>query len=239
MNFFESLWQGIIGFGPAFAEKIYDNFIKQDRYMWMVEGLGVTLMVSICAILLGVIMGAITFFMRRSRFGILRSIGYLYVDIVRGTPLVTQLFIIYFVVFASIHINPVLIGIFAFAFNSGAYVSEIIRAGVLSIDRGQTEAGRSLGLTSGQTMTYIVAPQAVKNILPALCNEFVVLIKETAVIGYLAVNDLTKASDAIRSRTFDAYVPLLTAALVYYIIIKSLTIVISRLERKLRASDIR
>jgi len=239
LNFFESLWQEIVGFGLVFAQSFYDNFIAGGRYMEMLNGLGVTLTVSVCAILLGVLMGAVTFFFRRSRFSFLRAIGYLYVDIVRGTPLVTQLFIIYFVVFASIHINPVLIGIFAFAFNSGAYVSEIIRAGVLSIDRGQTEAGRSLGLTSGQTMTYIVAPQAIKNILPALCNEFVVLIKETAVIGYLAVTDLTKASDIIRSRTFDPYMPLLTAALIYYIIIKFLTIAISRLERKLRASDIR
>jgi len=213
------------------------NFINENRYMMVVEGLGTTLLISFFAILLGAALGALAFFMRRSRFRIIRGIGYLYVDIIRGTPMVTQLFIIYFIVFASVHISPVLVAIFGFGFNSGAYVSEIIRAGVQSIDRGQTEAGRSLGLSSRQTMTHIIAPQAIKNILPALCNEFVVLIKETAVAGYLSVQDLTRAADTIRSRTYDPYIPLLTAAVIYYIIIKFLTLAIARLERSLRKSE--
>lgn len=220
-----------------FADDFYLNFIKEDRYLSLVSGLGNTLLISVFAILLGLIFGSVAFLLRRSRFKVARAVGYVYVDVIRATPMVTQLLIIYFVVFASVPISAVLVAMFAFGFNSGAYISEILRAGVQSVDYGQMEAGRSLGLSSRKTMIYIIAPQMVRNVLPALCNEFIVLIKETAVVGYIAVQDLTKAADIIRSRTFDAYLPLISAAVIYYIIIKFLTLGISRLERRLRASD--
>ena len=214
------------------------NFIKEERYLLMLDGLKLTIFVSVFAILLGVFMGSLAYFLRRSRLKILRAIGYVYVDIIRGTPTVTQLLIIYFVVFGSVkNMSGTIAAIIAFGFNSGAYVSEIIRAGIQSIDKGQTEAGRSLGLSSRQTMFFIVVPQAVKNILPALINEFIVLIKETAIMGYIGLQDLTKAGDIIRSVTFDPYMPLLVPALVYYIIIKCLTLIMARVERKLRSAD--
>lgn len=223
----------------AFIQKLVANFITEGRYLLILDGLKMTILVSVFSIALGILMGSLTVFFRNSRFRLLRAIGYLYVDVVRGTPAVTQLLIIYYVVFGSVNISPMLVAIFAFGFNSGAYVSEIIRAGILSVDRGQTEAGRSLGLTAFQTMRYIVAPQAVKNILPAMINEFIMLIKETAIMGYIAIADLTRAGDIIRSRTFDAYIPLLTTAIIYYIIIKCLTLVMASVERRLRSADAR
>ncbi len=233
-----------------FVQSFYLNFIKDDRYMQMVRGLGNTLLISLLAILLGVTFGAIAFLLRNSffldnsRFRVLRwigkafkGIGYVYVDVIRATPMVTQLLIIYFVIFASVNINAVFVAILAFGFNSGAYVSEIFRAGIQSIDNGQMEAGRSLGLSRIQTMVYIIVPQAIKNILPTLANEFIVLIKETAVVGYISVQDLTRGADIIRSLTFEPFLPLVAAAVVYYIIIKFLTLAIAAFERRLRASD--
>lgn len=246
MNIYEALSM----FASDFAQSFYLNFVKDDRYMQMVRGLGNTLLISLLAILLGVIFGALAFLLRNSFFldnsrsKVLRAIGkvckaagYVYVDVIRATPMVTQLLIIYFVIFASVNINAIFVAVLAFGFNSGAYVSEIFRAGIQSIDKGQTEAGRSLGLTHTQTMTYIIVPQAVKNVLPALANEFIVLIKETAVVGYISVQDLTRGADIIRSLTFEPFLPLIAAAVVYYIIIKFLTLAISAFERKLRASD--
>lgn len=233
-----------------FSHSFYLNFIKDDRYMQMVKGLGNTLLISILAIVLGVTFGALAFLLRNSffldnsRFKILRGIGkvckgigYVYVDVIRATPMVTQLLIIYFVIFASVNINAIFVAVLAFGFNSGAYVSEIFRAGIQSIDNGQMEAGRSLGLSKIQTMAYIIVPQAIKNILPTLANEFIVLIKETAVVGYISVQDLTRGADIIRSLTFEPFLPLVAAAVVYYIIIKFLTLAIAAFERKLRASD--
>ncbi len=231
---------GNVPFLNFFAELPHDfylNFIKDERYMLMLQGLGNTLLISFFAIVLGILFGTITFFLRRSRFSVLRGIGYVYVDVIRATPMVTQLLIIYFVIFGAVDISPILVAILAFGFNSGAYVSEILRAGFQSIDRGQMEAGRSLGLSSRQTMIHIIAPQAIKNTLPTLCNEFIVLIKETAVAGYISIQDLTRAADMIRSLTYDAFLPLIVAALIYYSIIKILTLAIARLERHLRASD--
>lgn len=237
MQWYSAFVNWLTTFVSDFSNDLYLNFVKEDRYMQLVRGLGNTLLISVFAILLGLVFGSAAFLLRRSRFKVFRAIGYIYVDVIRATPMVTQLLIIYFVVFASVDISPVMVAMFAFGFNSGAYISEILRAGVQSVDYGQMEAGRSLGLSSRKTMIYIIAPQMVRNVLPTLCNEFIVLIKETAVVGYIAVQDLTKAADVIRSRTFDAYLPLITAALIYYIIIKFLTLGISRLERRLRASD--
>ena len=158
-------------------------FINEDRYKLLIDGIGVTIKVSLCAVILGVILGFLIALCNLSKNKILNTIGLVYTDVIRGTPSVTQLMIIYFVIFATVNWPKWIIATIAFGINSGAYVSEIIRAGILSIDKGQTEAGRSLGLNSYQTMTRIIMPQALKNIFPALCNEFIVLIKETAIVG--------------------------------------------------------
>ena len=175
--------------------------------------------------------------MSKNKF--LRPIGKIYTDIIRGTPSVTQLMIIYFVIFATVDIEKWIIAAIAFGINSGAYVSEIIRAGILSIDKGHTEAGRSLGLNAYQTMTRIVIPQALKNIFPALCNEFIVLIKETAIVGYVGLMDIQKAGDFIKSATYEAFMPLIGTAIIYYVLIKVLTLILGVFENKLRKSDIR
>ena len=218
--------------------------------MHLIKGIGNTLLISALAIVLGIIFGMLAFAMRNSLFldnsssKMLRAIGkffkgtgYVYVDVIRATPVVTQLLIIYFVIFASVNINAIFVAVLAFGFNSGAYVSEIFRAGVQSIDKGQTEAGRSLGFSNLQTMFYIIIPQAVKNVLPALANEFIVLIKETAVVGYISIQDLTRGADIIRSLTFEPFLPLIAAAVIYYVIIKFLTLAVSAFERRLRSSD--
>ncbi len=161
----------------------------------------------------------------------------IYVTVIRGTPVLVQLLIIYFVIFASVNIEKTLVAALAFGINSGAYVAEIVRAGVLAVDQGQMEAGRSLGLTYGITMRKIILPQAVKNVLPAMFNELITLLKETSVAGYIAVIDLTRAGDLIRSRTFDAVLPLLAVALIYLLIVMGLTVLMNMLERRLRRSD--
>ena len=203
-----------------FADTFYRCFIKEDRYMLLVNGIGVTLKVSLIAVILGVLIGMLIALCNLSSKKLLRFFGGLYTDIIRGTPSVTQLMIIYFVIFASVNLDKWIIAAIAFGINSGAYVSEIIRAGILSVDKGQTEAGRSLGLNGVQTMTRIVIPQAVKNIFPALCNEFIVLVKETAIVGYVGLMDIQKAGDFIKSATFEAFMPLIAVAIVYYVIIK-------------------
>ena len=156
---------------------------------------------------------------------------------IRGTPVVVQLMIIYFVIFGSVDVSKVLVAILAFGINSGAYVAEIFRSGIMSIDNGQFEAGRSLGFNYAQTMLYIVMPQAFKNVLPALGNEFIVLLKETSVSGYIALQDLTKGGDFIRSRTYDALMPLLAVAIIYLIMVMAFSKLIGALERRLRNSD--
>lgn len=231
--------QWIIGKWDAFSHDVYLNFIKESRYLLILDGLKTTILLSITAILFGIVLGGLATLLRRSKYGFLRAIGYTYVDVIRGTPSMMQLLVINFVVFASVNVDLFVVGTVAFGLNSGAYISEIFRAGILSIDKGQTEAGRSLGLSSSQTMTYIILPQAIKNILPALANEFIMLIKETAIVGYIAMHDLTKAGDIIRSLTYDAYMPLLAVALLYYLLVKILTLGIEWLERYLRASDMR
>lgn len=221
------------------AADLYKCFIKEDRYMLLLNGIGVTIKVSLLAVIIGIIIGiAIAFCSLSKRKGI-RLIGKVYTDVIRGTPSVTQLMIIYFVVFATVSWEKWIIAAIAFGINSGAYVSEIIRAGILSIDKGQTEAGRSLGLSGFQTMSRIVIPQAVKNIFPALCNEFIVLIKETAIVGYVGLMDIQKAGDFIKSATFIAFVPLIGTAVIYFVIIKFLTLLLGVIEKSLRKSDVR
>jgi len=219
------------------AEIFYKCFIKEDRYMLLLGGIGVTIKVSLLAVILGVILGTIIAFCNLSKKKILKSIGSVYTDIIRGTPSVTQLMIIYFVIFATVNWPKWIIASIAFGINSGAYVSEIIRAGIQSIDIGQTEAGRSLGLNAFQTMFRIVMPQAIKNIFPALCNEFIVLIKETAIVGYVGLVDIQKAGDFIKSATFLAFMPLVGTAIIYYVLIKLLNLGLRRIENKLRESE--
>ena len=222
-----------------FADTFYKCFIKEDRYKLLLSGIGVTIKVSLLAIVLGIMIGMLIAMCNLSKKKLPRFLGGLYTDIIRGTPSVTQLMIIYFVIFASVNLDKWIIAAIAFGINSGAYVSEIIRAGILSIDKGQTEAGRSLGLSAFQTMTRIVIPQAVKNIFPALCNEFIVLIKETAIVGYVGLMDIQKAGDFIKSATFIAFAPLIGTAVIYYVLIKILTLLLGRIEYRLRKSDAR
>lgn len=223
----------------SFAEEFTRCFIRDDRYKLLISGIGVTLKVSLFAVVLGVIIGFFIAICTMSKKKVLRAVGVTYTDIIRGTPCVTQLMLIYFVVFATINWSKWIICAIAFGINSGAYVSEIIRAGIQSIDRGQTEAGRSLGLNSKQTMVKIVLPQAIKNIFPALCNEFIVLIKETAIVGYVGLVDIQKAGDFIKSATFSAFMPLFATAIIYYIIVKLLSVGLSIIEKQLRKSEIR
>ena len=212
-------------------------FIREDRYKLLISGIGVTIKVSIVAVILGILIGFLIALCNLSKNKFLRAIGKIYTDIIRGTPSVTQLMIIYFIIFGSVDISKVVVAIVAFGINSGAYVAEIFRSGIMSIDNGQFEAGRSLGFNYAQTMMYIVMPQAFKNVLPTLCNEFISLLKETSVSGYIALQDLTKGGDIIRSRTYDAFMPLIAVALIYLAMVMIFTKLVSLLERRLRNSD--
>lgn len=227
------------GFWQKFQEDFYKCFIKDNRYQMLLGGIGVTIKVSLLSALLGVIIGFIIAVFNLSNSKILRAIGKIYTDIIRGTPSVTQLMIIYFVIFATIKWSKWIIASIAFGINSGAYVSEIIRAGILSVDKGQTEAGRSLGLNAAQTMTNIIIPQAITNIFPALCNEFITLIKETAIVGYVGLVDIQKAGDFIKSATYKAFMPLIGTAVIYFVMIKVLTLLLDKAEKKMRKSAMR
>ena len=192
--------------------------------------------------MIGVVLGFLIAIVRTShdktgKLKILNAICKVYLTVIRGTPVVVQLMIIYFIIFGSVDISKVVVAIVAFGINSGAYVAEIFRSGIMSIDNGQFEAGRSLGFNYAQTMMYIVMPQAFKNVLPTLCNEFISLLKETSVSGYIALQDLTKGGDIIRSRTYDAFMPLIAVALIYLAMVMIFTKLVSLLERRLRNSD--
>lgn len=222
-----------------FQETFYKCFIKEDRYKLMLDGIGVTIKVALLAALLGILIGFLIALCNLSKKKGLNLIGKVYTDVIRGTPSVTQLMIVYFVVFASVHWEKWIIAAIAFSINSGAYVSEIIRAGILSVDIGQTEAGRSLGLNAKQTMMNIVVPQAMKNIFPALGNEFITLVKETAIVGYVGLVDIQKAGDFIKSSTYEAFMPLIGTAVIYFVLIKILTLALAKVETGLRKSDVR
>lgn len=222
-----------------FGDTFHRCFIEESRYMLFVRGIWMTILISIVSALLGMVIGLLIAGCSLSKKKWLNRIGKIYTDVIRGTPSVTQLMIIYFVVFKNIFWPKWLIASIAFAINSGAYVSEIIRAGILSIDKGQTEAGRSLGLSGFQTMRHIVIPQAVKNIFPAMCNEFITLIKETAIVGYVGLIDINKAGDFIKSNTYEAFMPLIGTAIIYFVLIKALTLVLGKIEAHLRKSDYR
>ncbi|MFI3208459.1 MAG: amino acid ABC transporter permease [Eubacteriales bacterium] len=230
--------------------KMFKCFIYQDRYMLLVKGLGNTLVLTFFALILGVILGVIVALVRVSwdknqedmsgmpRFclKIANAIAKLYLTVIRGTPIVVQIMIMYFVIMASSR-NKILVGCLSFGINSGAYVAEIVRAGIMSIELGQMEAGRSLGFGYVSTMRYVILPQAFKNILPALGNEFIVLLKETAVVGYIGLADLTYAGNTIGGNTYEYLYPLLAVAMVYLVIVLGISSLINRLERRLRNSE--
>lgn len=226
----------------SLQDRFYLNFIKYDRWMYIVDGLKVTLLVTFFAVLIGIVIGFLVATVRSTydktgKLKILNILCQIYLTVIRGTPVVVQLLIIYFVIFGNVNIDKIPVAIMAFGFNSGAYVAEIFRSGIMSIDGGQFEAGRSLGFNYVQTMRYIIMPQAFKNVLPALGNEFIVLLKETSVAGYIALQDLTKAGDIIRSRTYDAFMPLIAVALIYLAMVLIFTKLVNMLERRLRNSD--
>jgi len=226
----------------ALKEKFIANFITDNRWKYITDGLQTTLTVTLFALIVGVLLGFLVALVRSTydktgKLKILNVICKVYLTVIRGTPVVVQLLIIYFVIFGSVNISKVIVAVIAFGLNSGAYVAEIFRSGIMSIDQGQFEAGRSLGFNYRETMIYIIMPQAFKNVLPALGNEFIVLLKETSVAGYIALQDLTKGADIIRSRTYSALYPLLAAALIYLVLVMIFTKLVSLLERRLRNSD--
>ena len=228
----------IYNFYKNLFENIYQTLIYDNRYKFILEGLFHTILIAFFAVIIGVLIGIIISLIRNKyeqtgKLKILNTLAKAYVNIIRGTPVVLQLMIIYYVVFKSVDVSTIIVGVLAFGINSGAYVSEIIRSGINSIPKGQSEAGYALGLKYGQVMRYIVLPQAIKNILPALGNEFITLLKETSVGAYIGVVELTKASDIIASRTYDYFFPLLIIALIYLIMTLGLSKLVNLLERKL------
>ena len=232
----------ITNFFTDFANDFYLNFIKEDRWKYIVDGLGVTLQVTLFAVLIGIALGFIVAIIRSThdKTGNLKFLNWLchiYLTVIRGTPVLVQLLIIYFVIFGSVNVDKVLVAIIAFGINSGAYVAEIIRGGLLAVDKGQMEAGRSLGLSYGQTMRAVIIPQGFKNVLPALGNEFIVLLKETSVSGYIALQDLTKGGDIIRSQTYDAFFPLIAVAVIYLAVVMLLSWLLGRLEKRLKRNE--
>ncbi|MBO5329645.1 MAG: amino acid ABC transporter permease [Anaerotignum sp.] len=234
----------------SLKERFIFNFIESDRWRYLWDGLGATLKVTFFALLLGVVIGIVVAIIRSTHdknikdmkglskgiLMILNLIAKVYLTVIRGTPVVVQLMIMYYVVMVS-STNKILVATIAFGMNSGAYVAEIFRSGIMSIDQGQFEAGRSLGFNFVQTMQYIIIPQAFKNVLPALANEFIVLLKETSVSGYVALHDLTKGGDIIRSRTYDAFMPLIGVAIIYLVMVMFFTYLVGILERRLRNSE--
>ena len=237
----------------SLKEQFVLNFVDDSRWKYLVNGLKNTVIITVMSLLLGVVIGIVVAMIRSTfdktcedmkRKG---GLGYylffaidklckIYLTVIRGTPVVVQLLIAYFIIFASSN-NGIMVASIAFGINSGAYVAEILRGGIMSIDNGQFEASRSLGFNYVQTMIYVVIPQVFKTVLPTLLNEFIALIKETSIAGYVGIMDLTKGGDIIRGRTFSAFLPLFAVALIYLIIVVFLTNVVGRIERRLRKSE--
>lgn len=265
MSVFEEWWLPIeamitnkepLNFLQTLYKEIYMNAIKDDRWLQYLKGMLVTLEVSFFAILVGCLLGTllavlrlpdVTTYCYRGKNPVKKCGEYLvrflswfaklYIDLIRGTPLLLQVLIINFGIFGTIRIDKVIIGVIACGLNSAAYVAEIVRGGLQSVDKGQTEAGRSLGFSGPKTMLYIILPQAAKSALPAMCNEFIALIKETSILSYIALTELTKAGDYIRSRTYSAFTPYIISGLLYLLLTVILTKLIGLLERRLRNSD--
>lgn len=234
----------------SLKEKFIFNFIEDDRWRYITDGLVITLKVTFFAVLLGIALGIVLAIIRSTYdknkstmrgfskivLFVLNLFAKVYLTVIRGTPVVVQLMIMYFIILVS-STNKVLVAVLAFGLNSAAYVAEIFRSGIMSIDEGQFEAGRSLGFNYVQTMRYIIIPQAFKNVLPALANEFIVLLKETSVAGYVGLQDLTKGGDIIRSRTYEAFMPLIGVAVIYLVMVMFFTYLVGILERRLRNSE--
>ena len=264
VSIFESWWEAIqpaiqsntLNVWQSIYKELYLNVIREGRWLNYLQGLGKALEVSFFSILVGLALGTLLAILRLpqvqqisgkgkgplKQFGaalvhFLSKVATAYINLVRGTPLLLQVLLIYFGVFGSVRIDKILVGVIACGLNSAAYVSEIVRGGIMSIEKGQTEAGRSLGFSGFSTMMYIVLPQAAKSALPAMCNEFISLIKETSVLSYIALTELTKAGDYIRSRTFSAFTPYIVSGLLYLAVTLTLTTLIGKLERRLRNSD--
>ena len=247
----DSILQGLSQWFADVKADFVLNFIKEDRWKFITTGLQNTLLITFLAVLIGVALGVIVAVTRasydktaeempkgfkKSLFSFLNSVCKVYLTVIRGTPVVVQLMIMYYIIFATSR-NSVMVAILAFGINSGAYVAEIARSGIMSIDTGQFEAGRSLGFNYVQTMWYIIIPQAFKNILPALANEFIVLLKETSVAGYVTIRDLTMGGNIIRASTYWAFMPLIAVALIYLVMVIFFTWLVGKLERRLRNSE--
>lgn len=222
------------------GNNLYKALIVEDRYKLILKGLGNTLLIAACATLIGIVIGLLVAIVKyfangNKKLWLAEKICNIYITVIRGTPMVVQLLIMYTVVFASMR-DGVPVAIVAFGVNSGAYLAEIVRAGIFAVDKGQTEAGRSLGLNRLDTMRYIVMPQAIKNILPAMGNEFIVLLKETSVAGYVAIHDLTKAADIIRTNSYNS-TALFVVAGIYLVLVLGMSQVLSHFERRLAKSD--
>jgi len=240
-----------------FMEKLklgfYQTFILENNYQYFVKGIGITLLVTVLALVLGLVIGVVIAIVRSvhdqqpaKKRGILLKAGnavcQVYLTVIRGTPMMVQLLIMWFVIWASAKAsteNMVYCAILSFGINSGAYIAEIVRSGIMSIDKGQMEAGRSLGLTYAQTMRHIIIPQAFKNILPALGNEFITLLKETSIVTVIGLKDLTKGAMIIQAKTYQALVPFVAIAIIYLVMVLFLSWVLGRMERRLRQSDLR
>ncbi len=237
----------------SLKEQFILNFVKDNRWKYLVNGLKNTLIITLFALLIGVVIGIIIAMIRSTFdktshevrkknivayifFWLINFICKIYLTVIRGTPVVVQLMIMYFIILVSSN-NGVMVASIAFGINSGAYVAEILRGGIMSIDQGQFEASRSLGFNYIQTMAYIIIPQVFKTVLPTLLNEFIALIKETSIAGYVGIMDLTKGGDIIRGRTFSAYMPLFAVALIYLVIVMFLTYVVGKMERRLRKNE--
>lgn len=225
----------------SFITEFNRTFIESARYKTLLDGFTTTITIALFATIIGILLGIVVAIIKvynyqTGKYKILRRLADIYLTIFRGTPVIVQLMVLYYVILVDVQ-SGVLVAIIGFGINSGAYVAEIVRAGILAVDKGQSEAGRSLGLSEAATMWHIVLPQAIKNILPALFNEFITLLKETSVAGYIAVIDLTKAADLIRSRTMQAFFPLISVAVIYLILVVGLTYIQSLIERRLRKSD--
>lgn len=238
MNAFMNFFGKIFDFFTGIWDSFYQSVIYDNRYEFILEGLFNTIIIAFFAVIIGVIIGIIISLIRNNydmngKMKIGNDISKFYVNVIRGTPVILQLMIIYYVIFKSVSINIIIVGIIAFGINSGAYVSEIIRAGINSVPIGQVEAGYSLGLKYGQVMRYIILPQAIRNILPALGNEFITLLKETSVGAYIGIIELTKASDIIASRTYDYFFPLIIIAIIYLIMTLGLSKLVGMMERRL------
>jgi len=226
----------------SFSDKFKQDFVDADRYQYLLKGLLNTIIIAFFAALMGVVIGFLIAVVRSNhdKTGGMKFLNFLcqiYLTVIRGTPTMVQLLIIYYVIFSSVSINKLVVAILAFGINSGAYVAEIFRSGIMSIDNGQFEAARSLGLSYRTTMISVILPQAFKNVLPALANEFIVLLKETSISGYIGLNDLTRGGDIIRSVTYDAMLPLFAVAIIYLILVVILSQLVKKLERRLRSNE--